>query len=116
MAEDAILTRSEKDLGIECFLTQGNTIEAILKYRYQDFIVNEISADKKVVVLDKSSAISSSTVDNEPWRQKTKFAHDQEFKRVSDEDLDELQTLIGQDLGEKMKKFYEDYYNGDKNL
>jgi hypothetical protein len=32
----------ELELGIECFLSEGEKIDAILKYRFTDFIVNEI--------------------------------------------------------------------------
>jgi hypothetical protein len=52
-------------------LSEGEKIDAILKYRFTDFIVNEIEpVQKEVLFLDNKSAITDKTFDREMSYQK----------------------------------------------
>ena len=41
----------EKEVGIECYISQGGPVPAVTKYLLTDFIVNEITPEEKVVML-----------------------------------------------------------------
>ncbi len=52
--------QDEKSLGIDAYLNTGEPFKGIMKYKFSDFIVNEIQyATKKVLFLDKHDAVSA---------------------------------------------------------
>ncbi|EFA78648.1 tRNA pseudouridine synthase D [Heterostelium album PN500] len=97
-----INNRTEKSVGIECFLGTSAPWTGILKQRYDDFIVNEIDINGNVITLN-------SITDTEPTEEK-----EPEKPKVQEETKPETEVVEQPTISEKVVKDLEDIVGNEQ--
>ncbi|EAR87715.1 tRNA pseudouridine synthase D (macronuclear) [Tetrahymena thermophila SB210] len=108
-------TLGETNVGITAFLTQGKPFKGIVKYRIQDFIVNEVTQEKETLYPSEKTIFQKQN--NQKKDQSNQEAPQEEKKseyEISDELSQKIKEIFGQEKGEKMIKFYNDLEAGLK--
>lgn len=94
------LEYNENSVGIEEFLNKGEQVKGALKYRYQDFIVNEIDPNMNIISINKKQL---EIKPENKISEITEIKKTNLYKELSEDDINKLIPFFGKENLEKIE-------------